>query len=347
LIIGAGRLALAFVLLAPPVFAQQLTPPKEPPKEPWSPEQATGAPDTLEAEDAPTAWTPMEPDAGNEWLLVRFERPVAIAEVRIHESLNPGAVRRISALMENLASLEDSVSFLLWEGDDPTVQAPSFFEVRPNREVVARAVLVEMDTARRPGWNAIDAVELVGQDGSRQWASEAAASSTYATVGGMLADELAPSARTYTDAALGIKMSAPGYWIRANPALLDVPGRTLRAWTRDGAATVVVFQWQTTAPPPSPALLLDRLAAALEGDLGAEVQAREVQEVGGLRAVGLVATGTGKDGDGPRIKQHWVAIPRQRDVVVLLLSTPADSFAADERTFDKMLASVEILGSPK
>jgi hypothetical protein len=160
----------------------------------------------------------------------------------------------------------------------------------------------------------------------------------------MLADELAPSARTYTDAALGIKMSAPGYWIRANPALLDVPGRTLRAWTRDGAATVVVFQWQT-APPASPALLLDRLAAALEGDLGAEVQAREVHEVGGLRAVGLVATG--RSGDGPRIKQHWVAIPRPADVVVLLLSTPADSFDMDERTFAKMLASVEILGSPK
>jgi hypothetical protein len=271
---------------------------------------------------------------------------VAIAEVRIHESLNPGAVSRVSASMEKPASQEDSVSFLLWEGSDPTTQAPSSFVVRTDREVVARTILVEMDTARRPGWSAIDAVELVGRDGSRQWAAEAAASSTYATVGGMLADELAPSARTYTDAALGIKMSAPGYWIRANPALLDVPGRILRAWTRDGAATVVVFQWQT-APPASPALLLDRLAAALEGELGAEVQAREVQEVGGLKAVGLVATGTGKDGDGPRIKQHWVAIPRQRDVVVLLLSTPADSFAADERTFYKMLASVEILGSPK
>jgi hypothetical protein len=342
--LGAGLLVLA--LVAAPVSAQQFTPPKEPPKEPWSPEQATGAPDTPEAEDAPTAWTPMEPDAGNEWLLVRFERAVAIAEVRILESLNPGAVRRVSALLEKPASTEDGVSFLLWEGDDPTMQAPSSFVVRPDREVVARAILVEMDTARRPGWNAIDAVELVGRDGSRQWAAGAAASSTYATVGGMLADELAPSARTYTDAALGLKMSAPGYWIRANPALLDVPGRTLRAWTRDGAATVVVFQWPT-APPANPALLLDRLAAALENDLGAEVQAREVQEVGGLRAVGLVATGTGKDGGGPRIKQHWVVIPRREDVVVLLLSTPADSFAADERTFGKMLASVQILGSPK
>jgi hypothetical protein len=72
-----------------------------------------------------------------------------------------------------------------------------------------------------------------------------------------------------------------------------------------------------------------------------------VHEIRGLKAMGLVATGTGIGGDGPRVKQHWVAIPRQRDVVVLLLSTPEASFAADERTFDRMLASVVIQGTPK
>jgi len=70
-----------------------------------------------------------------------------------------------------------------------------------------------------------------------------------------------------------------------------------------------------------------------------------VHEIGGSKAVGLVATGTGEGGDGPRIEQHWVAVPRQRDIVVLLLSTPEASFPADERTFGKMLASVEIRGS--
>lgn len=309
-------------------------------KLPWSPEQATGAPDTSEAEDAPTAWTPLEPDAGKEWLRVRFERAVAIAEVRIRESLHPGTVRRVSA------SGEDGVSFLLWEGDDPTAQAPSYFEVKTERVITARAVLIELDTARRRGWEAIDAVELVGRDGSRQWAAEAAASSTYADEGGMLADELSPQARLFADENLGIRMSAPGFWIRANPALLDVPGNILRAWTRDGTAVVVVFRWEP-APAEPPPLFLDRLAAALAAGLGAEVQAREVHKLSGLTAVGLVATGTGGSGDGPRIKQHWVAIPRQRDVVVLLLSTPEASFTADERTFERMLASVEVQGSPQ
>jgi hypothetical protein len=328
----AGRAAVAgLFLLAIPSFAQTA--------EPWSPEQATGAPDTPEAEDAPTAWTPLEPDAGPEWLRVRFERAVAVAEVRVRESFHPGAVRRVSA------SGEDGVSFLIWEGDDPTSQAPADLVVRPEREVAAREVLVELDTARRRGWETVDAVELVGRDGSRQWAAQAEASSTYATVGGVLAAELSPEARLFADAELGIKMSAPGFWIRANPALLDVPGKILRAWTRDGAATVAVFRWEAVPAEPPP--LPDRLAAALEGVLGAEVQAREVHQFGGLKAVGLVATGTGIGGDGPRVRQHWVAIPRQTDVVVLLLSTPETSFAADERTFDKMLASVEIQGSPK
>jgi hypothetical protein len=325
---GLGLLAL---LLAAPAFAQAA--------EPWSPEQATGAPDTPEAEDAPTAWTPLEPDAGREWLRVRFERAVAIAEVRVRESLHPGAVRRVSA------SGEDGASFLVWAGDDPTSEAPADLVVRPDREIVSREILVELDTARRRGWEAVDAVELVGRDGSRQWASQAEASSTYATVGGVLAGELSREARLFADEALGIKMSAPGFWIRANPALLDVPGKVLRAWTRDGTATVAVFRWEI-APGVEPPLL-SRLAAALEAALGAEVQAREVQEIRGLKAVGLVATGTGIGGDGPRIQQHWVAIPRQTDVVVLLLSTPEASFAADERTFDRMLASVEIQGTPK
>ena len=67
------------------------------------------------------------------------------------------------------ATLEDGSSFLIWEGDDPTVSAPSDFAVTPDREVAAREIRVELDTARRPGFNAVDAVELVGRDGSRQW----------------------------------------------------------------------------------------------------------------------------------------------------------------------------------
>ncbi|HEV8581609.1 MAG TPA: hypothetical protein VGX68_21285 [Thermoanaerobaculia bacterium] len=304
------------------------------PKDPWGPEQATGAPDTPEAEDAPTAWTPLEPDAGAEWLLVRFARAVPISEIRIRESLNPGTVRRVLAVREGGSQV------LLWEGTDPTERAPADFVVTSAEDVTALAVVIEMDTAAWPGWNAIDAVEMVGRDGNRQWAVEAEASSSYATVGGLLAAELAPEARIFRDEALGIRMSAPGWWIRANPALLEAPGRILRAWTRDGTTTIVVSRLEAAWRPRD---LLDAIAAAMVF-LGAEVQAREVHNLKGLRALGLVATGTGESGEAPRIKQHWVAVPRERDLLVFLLSTREAVFDSDEKIFERMLAAVEILG---
>jgi hypothetical protein len=309
------------------------------PKEPWGPEQATGIPDTLEAEDAPTAWCPLEADTGAEWLLVRFETRVAIAEVRIRESLNPGAVTRVSAVFE------DGTSSILWAGRDPTERAPDDFVVAAAGKVAARSVLVELGTARRPGWQAIDAVELVGRDGSRQWASAAEASSTYADVGGLLAAELAPEARIFNDAALGIRMRAPGWWIRANPALLDAPGRILRAWRKDGETVIAVVR-QPAREPWRPEELRDRTLEMLDF-AGAEVQAWEVHNLGGLRALGLVATGTGEKGGGPRTTLHWVALPRERDVLIFVLSAPEASFAAAERIFEKMLASVEILSPQK
>lgn len=335
---------MAMLLLAAPLAARPSPGPPEPPElpEPWGPERATGAPDTPEAEDAPTAWCSLEPDAGAEWLLVHFEKKVSIAEVRVRESFNPGAVTRVSAVSE------DGTSSVLWEGQDPTAKAPEDFVVRvAGRNAAAQSVLIEMNTARRRGWNAIDAVELVGTDGSRQWASGAAASSTYATVGGLLAAEYAPEARFYADAALGIRMKAPGWWIRANPALLAAPGKILRAWWK-GGDTVILVARQETASAWSEAETLGQANAALDS-LGAEVQAREVHKLDGLRALGLVAAGTGEDGERPRTKQHWVVLPRKKDVLLFLLSAPEASFAASEQIFEKMLASIEIeeIGGPR
>ena len=55
---------------------------------------------------------------------------------------------------------------------------------RLRTEVTARTVKLYLDSAGVPGWNEIDAVELVGRDGSHQWARSATASSTYAERGG-------------------------------------------------------------------------------------------------------------------------------------------------------------------
>jgi hypothetical protein len=305
-----------------------------PASEPWGPEQALGAPDTFEVDFIHTAWSPLEPDSGEEWLAVTFARPVAVAELRIRQTLNPGTIRRVTAL------LEKNRERTLWEGRAPVLAAPADLVVVPERQVVARRFAIYLDTARRQGFEGIDAVELVGRDGSRQWSEEAAASSSYATMGGLLAWELSEEVRNFDDRKHRFKGRAPGYWIRANPALLSAPGDILRAWTLDGASTIVISRWRTDAAW-SPGDLLARIASALEL-FDALVLVREVQEVSGLQATSLVAM----SGETPeRVTLHWVAIPREGDVLLILLSAPEADFATGERVFRRMLAALEVGGA--
>lgn len=141
----------------------------------WGPEQATGAPDTPNAGDIVTAWAPRTPQGtGVEWLRLQYARPVEIKEVHVRETFNPGAISKVVALA--VRGRED----VLWEGREPRAAAPTDFVVTPNHPVVSDVIIVYLDRTRVPGWNEIDAVELVGTDGSRQWAMQATASSTYA-----------------------------------------------------------------------------------------------------------------------------------------------------------------------
>ena len=153
------------------------------PKREWGPEQATGAPDTMEAGDLPTAWVSLEPDAGAEWLEVSFEKPVEIDEVRIRETFNPGAVCKIVALSN------DKKEIVLWEGEGNPMKAPADMVVRPVLGIKSNQIKIQLDTERVRGWNEIDAVEMVGVDGSRQWAKSATASSYYGQNSGLAASD--------------------------------------------------------------------------------------------------------------------------------------------------------------
>jgi hypothetical protein len=76
----------------------------------------------------------------------------------------------------------------LWQGVEPRLAAPAdqYFAVPAGH--IASSIRVYLDTGKVPGWNEIDAVELIGRDGSRQWARGASASSTYAAQRGSLTD---------------------------------------------------------------------------------------------------------------------------------------------------------------
>jgi biopolymer transport protein ExbD len=194
---------------------------------PWGPEQAAGAPDTMRDGDIPTAWAPLKPDAGAEWLRVDFEKAANVAEVRIRETFNPGATSKVTAF------LDDGSERVLWEGQDPTSKAPDYFLVKVADDVVSRSVKIYLDTSRKEGLNEIDAVELVGKEGSRQWASSAAANSTYAEYG------------------------APGPEPRV-AASAPAPAREGYAKGIDGVAFMKTLpQYKGRELPPMPVLVMD------------------------------------------------------------------------------------------
>lgn len=140
----------------------------------WGPEQMVGPPNTTQAGDYTTAWAPRSLQGGEEWIHLGYDNTVELAQVTVRETYNPGAISKIAAILAN------GQETVVWEGVEPASQAPVNMSFSLPAGVQANQIKVYLDRRRVPGWNEIDAVELVGRDGSRQWATSAMASSSYA-----------------------------------------------------------------------------------------------------------------------------------------------------------------------
>jgi hypothetical protein len=142
----------------------------------WGPEQVVGEPDTMTAGDQRTAWAPAAADGGIQWLQADFEKPVDIAQVVVRQTCNPGSITKVVMVTDTGAEVP------IWEGQDPSAgQSLADTPFAAPSNMTGRRVKVYLDTSRKPGWEEIDAMQLVGRDGSRQWAKEVSASSTYAS----------------------------------------------------------------------------------------------------------------------------------------------------------------------
>lgn len=125
----------------------------------YSATQATGAPDTPVPGDFPTAWAPENPDDGLQTLELRYAHPVFPTAIRIYETYNPGAVVAVEAY-----NGEADEWVTLWSGQDPSQEAPAAFSppITPTDFATDRLRLT-LDTDVVPGWNEIDAVQLIGR----------------------------------------------------------------------------------------------------------------------------------------------------------------------------------------
>jgi hypothetical protein len=135
--------------------------------------QATGAPDSLRDGDQQTAWAPAQADGGEEWLELEYANGCADCAGQRAGSVRARLHYKVVALLDGGAEVP------IWQGEPPVNASPSNTMFAAPANIVARRVKVYLDTKRVAGWNEIDAVELVGRDGSRQWAKSASASSSY------------------------------------------------------------------------------------------------------------------------------------------------------------------------
>ena len=124
----------------------------------WSANQATGAPNVEKYGDNGAAWTSKTPDSGIEWLDLKYPKPVHATEVRVRESCGSGAVIKIEVYDEQ------GGAHVVWQGNDPTTELNYLMVKFPKTTFKTDRVKVTLATNVVPGWNEIDAVQLVGND---------------------------------------------------------------------------------------------------------------------------------------------------------------------------------------
>ncbi len=155
--------------------------------------------------------------------------------------------------------------------------------------------------------------------------------------------------KVMTPEQIGISFAAPQGWQQGDPTKFTLPGDICCAWSPDNVASIVAFV-QKTGKPLNPKVLLDQSAQALQTGVGAQVKTKEVIDVGGKRGFSLVVTAPGNgaaiDGKGTVLTtQHWIAVPREQDVIIFLMTTPDEKFAANEQVFQSLLSSLKVSGT--
>jgi hypothetical protein len=124
----------------------------------FSANQVTGAPNVDKYGDDGSAWAPKTQDAGIEWLDLKYPKPVFANSVRVRESCGSGAVIKVELIDEQ------GTAHTAWAGNDPTTELNYLIVKLPKTSYKTDHVKITLATNVIPGWNEIDAVQLVGTD---------------------------------------------------------------------------------------------------------------------------------------------------------------------------------------
>ena len=155
--------------------------------------------------------------------------------------------------------------------------------------------------------------------------------------------------KTLSDEWCGFSISVTEPWQRAPLRGYTAPGALRCAWSGPNGASIVIFL-QEPGAAISPRVILDGSIKAQKDKLGATVSVEAVRSIAAMQAMWMVVSGKGNggaiDGKGDiKTTQHWVAVPRERDVLIVLLSCPAADYAQLQKSFESAIASLKLSGS--
>ena len=163
-------------------------------------------------------------------------------------------------------------------------------------------------------------------------------------------DAVAQDAKNkYSDDKYNFAIEVSEPWKNAPLQGYTVPGVARAAYADSKGASIVLFV-QKPGKAFDPRFLVDESAKSMEKNLGATVSEKDVRDVDGKKAMSLVVEGKGTggaiDGKGSvQTSQHWIAIPREKDVIVALLTSPTPDFKTNQKSFLASIKQLKIGGT--
>jgi len=155
----------------------------------------------------------------------------------------------------------------------------------------------------------------------------------------------ASASAEFVDTNFGFRAMPPGNWRPAGAGEIVIPGKIVKAWISNTGSSIVVFL-QEAGQPVTAEQLLESSAAAIR-QMGGTLTLEKVTKIGAASAMSVTAKlpGTGfavMPGGSVPTFQHWIAIPKENRVLVLLATAPEASKSETVSVFDAMIASVKL-----
>ncbi len=155
-------------------------------------------------------------------------------------------------------------------------------------------------------------------------------------------------AERYSDSKYDFSISVASPWKSGRLQDYAVPGVARAAYANADGASIVLFM-QEPGKAFDPRFLVDESAKSMEKNLDAKIIKQEVRKVAEMKAMWLIVQGPGTGGaiDGKSdvlTSQHWIAIPREKDVIVVLLTSPTNDFEENQKLFLEAVETLQVGG---